>query len=373
MSDEEAHCSDIQHILRKGPSFSNHHYLMPYYGYHYSVAFLCGLTHTACEGESVDGLRLVSTMLSFGCLATFFFLVKKIDSESAIRKSYLFLTFPLFFPYFFMLFTDIYSLMLVFLSVLLALNRRLWLSGLVGILSIYVRQNNIIWLVFAGMIVYVEDYYPQYQWKDVKRWIFKFFFFFLAMILIVSFVAWNKGVTVHARGNLYLTLDFGNLFFLLFLFFFLFLPYNLSNARKIIVFLKKNKLMWLILAECFMIYFFLFKVSHPWNGLQSFLHNLLLGQMASHKVIYFLPIAYAILSLCVTRLQRKSFYLLYPFTILFLLVIPLISYRYLFIPFGLFLALKEKDSVKITSFAVALYFIATGFLMYWITGLELPI
>jgi hypothetical protein len=81
------------------------------------------------------------------------------------------------------------------------------------------------------------------------------------------------------------------------------------------------------------------------------------------QCLSFLPIAYSIVSLCVTPLKRKSFYLLYPFTVIFLTLDAVIDVRYLFVPLALFLAFKEDDSERITLFTLATYLVPTMFIM----------
>jgi len=98
-----------------------------------------------------------------------------------------------------------------------------------------------------------------------------------------------------------------------------------------------------------------------------FFRNWLLWDMLRspfNKCLYFLPMAYSILSLCVTPLVRKSFYLLYPFAVLFLIPLSLIDIRYGFIPLALFLIFKKPDSERITLFTLATYVVPIAILIY---------
>jgi alpha-1,2-glucosyltransferase len=380
-ADEPAHVRYVSWIS-KGIDFFPR--LLPYFpGYHYTLAALYWLTHfhppTPAEFEPLCSpkalyffptvIRLLSTLLSYICLIGFFTLAKTINKDTAIRKSSLFLFFPIFFPFFFIIYTDIYSMFYVFLCLLFALKRRFWLSGLFGILSCLVRQNNILWVIFVGWVAYFESYYPQWRWKDVKLWISKFYVYFIDVILFIAFVIWNKGLVIGDRSHHSMALRLENSFYLLFFFFFIFLPYNFSKAGKISDFLKKNKLMWLLLIEVFLLYVFFFKATHMYNSTRGifhlFLHNHVTALMKNtaplSRILTFLPIAYSILVLCVTRLERKSFYLLYPFTILFLLPNAVVEIRYIFIPLALFLLFKEKDSWKMTTTTLAFYWVALCF------------
>ncbi len=351
-SDENVHAPHIARILNEHNLFLKTD-TSPLPGYHWTMAFLAKLVHSS----SATSMRFSTSFLSFFCLIAFVILARKIDNDAAFQKSCLFLIFPLIFPFFFLIYTDVYSMFYVFLALWAALDQRLWLSGIFGILSIFVRQNNIVWLVFVGLLAYFQNYYPQHRWQDIKHWLPKFFFFFLGAVLLTAFAIWNKGLVLGQRELHPLSLNFGNLFFFLFIFFFLFLPQNLKNFPKIVAFLKRHKIMWLILIELFLIYYLFFNAKHPYNRFGRFIHNWILFMMTAslqNKILTFLPIAYAVLSLCVTRLQRASFYLFYPFTILFLIPLPIIEIRYLFIPFSFFLLFKEKDSERITFYTLAI-------------------
>lgn len=353
VADENVHYRQILNTLAKKP-FTIDPYTVMIPGYHWTVALPSAFLHDAREST----LRLTTTFLSFFCVLVFFLLARRIDPDSAVQKSFLFLLFPLLVPFYSLIYTDIYSMAYVFLALFFALDQCFWLSGIAAFLSLLVRQNNIVWLVMTALVAYAEYEDPQRSWKDVKQWIGKFFFFLLAVILTLGFILWNKGFALGDRVHQPLALNFNNLFLLLFLFFFLFLPSHLSHFKKILRFLKENKLMALVLGEVFLVFALFFKVDHPYNQFGRFLHNWLLWDMArsfTNKCLYFIPIAYSILSLCVTPLKKKSFYLLYPFTVLFLLPNPVIEIRYLFIPLALFLLFKEPDSKRITLFTAATY------------------
>lgn len=238
IGDEPFHYSQILDILQGSDLFPRQCPYLP--GYHWSLAILCKLGHS-CSGSF---MRLLSSSLSFLCVLSFFGLSKKIEKDSSVQKLFSFSLFPAFFPFFFLVYTDIYSMFYVFLAFFFALDKRLWLSGFFGILSLLVRQNNIVWLVFIMAVVYFEEYYPQYRWSDVKKWIFKYLFFFLALALFGVFVLWNKGFVLGDKGNHWVSFSFGNSLLFLFFFFFLFLPQNLSNAKKIGQLLLRKKWVW---------------------------------------------------------------------------------------------------------------------------------
>jgi hypothetical protein len=129
--------------------------------------------------------------------------------------------------------------------------------------------------------------------------------------------------------------------------------------------------MGLVLGEVFLVFVLFFKADHPYNQFGRFLHNWILWDMTRSffsKCLYFVPIAWSILSLCVTPLKKKSFYLFYPFAILYLMPNAVIEIRYGFIPFALFLLLKEPDSERITLFTLASYIVPVVVIMNLLCG-----
>jgi len=108
------------------------------------------------------------------------------------------------------------------------------LAGLIGIASIIVRQNNIIWLFFIFILIYAleNNSFNKYSLKAhlKKSWIF-----LLGFLAFLIFAILNKGIAIGDKESHPLaSLHFSNIYFMLFLFFFLFLPLNLSNLKKII-------------------------------------------------------------------------------------------------------------------------------------------
>jgi alpha-1,2-glucosyltransferase len=82
--------------------------------------------------------------------------------------------------------------------------------------------------------------------------------------------------------------------------------------------------------------------------------------------LFFLPIAFSIMSLSVTTLRNKSYYLLYPFTVLFLVPSWLIEQRYYIVPFSLFILFKNEKSRLVEYSTIAMYIVTSALLFYGI-------
>lgn len=248
-------------------------------------------------------------------ILVFYLLAKKVYHTSSIIKALQFSFFPILFPFFFLVYTDVLSLLLVLCALYLVLSKKYDLAGAFGVLSMLVRQNNVMWLAFLCAFVFFQESKGKVNHKIVVAWIKKCWTFILGFILFIFFVIANKGV---AFGNVEMHPSFsfytGNIFFMLFLFFFLFLPLNLRNLPEIIKLIKNKKTI-ILIGAVFVIYIFTFVNNHPFNtGTEYFLRNWLLVFFTSNlalKIAFFLPVAYTLMSLTVTKMQNKIFYLLY--------------------------------------------------------------
>jgi len=366
MVDEPTHYDQIKEFIEG--NFQLHWRLTTIAGYHAFLAVLGSIFGVI----SVAGMRMFNLILSVFSIFVFLLLTKKVHRELSLVKTIQYCFFPIIFPFFFLIYTDIFSLLLVLFAFYLLLKKKYDLAGVISILSIFVRQNNIVWLIFMCAYVYYEKYKFTFNITALKDWMKKCSIFIMGIIIFITFVIINKGFAVGEKGfHPAFSLYPGNIFFILFLFFFLFLPLNISNFNKIMGFVKKKKKVIVLILGVFL-YILTFKSNHPYNGghLTFFLRNKLLVYFTANtfrKVLFAIPIIYAILSIIVTKLKKKSFYLLYPFTILFLLPSWLIEQRYYIIPFVLFILFRKKQSKIVEYSTIALFVVSSAILFYGIT------
>lgn len=327
-------------------------------GYHALVAVIAKLF--GCT--SVGALRAISLVFSFLSVVVFYFIAGKLSGEPAFIKTLHYFFLPILFIFFFLLYTDVLSLLLVLLTFLLVLKKQYHLAGVAGILSMAVRQNNVMWLGFFVLYIFFENYSLRFSTAVLKEYFKKIWVFVLAFMLFVVFVYLNGGVAVgDAKAHPAFKLSAGNIYFFLFCFFFILLPLNIYNLTAIWRFIKSNKIVFLLLPLLYIVYLFTFQNDHPYNNIAEgyFIRNKILTYVNSgywQKSIFFIPVACAALSICVTPLLKSTFFLLYPFTILFLLPSWLIEPRYYLIPFVLFL-LCRKSTSKLVDYSTIVYFI----------------
>jgi len=357
-------------------SYVNGDYAKPYListltTYH---AVLAVISKVAGGITSIKFFRAIN--LLFALIAIFIFgkicvnLKKEMTEVSMMQFAF----FPIIFPYFFLVYTDILSLLMVLAAIYFLVRKKYQWSGLFSIFACAVRQDNIIWLGFFFILTYADEYGFKFRIKDLFQHLLKLWTFLAGLILFIIFVIINKGIAVGDKSmHPAFSFHLGNIYFFLFLFFFLFAALNISNFNKIVLLIKKRKLIIAGIVIFYLLFIFTFSNDHPFNYQWGdyYLRNAVLIFFTSswiHKTVFFICAAYAILSLCVTEFRNKNFYLLYPFTFLFLIPSWLIEQRYYFIPFTLFLLFKKEDKKWVEWSTLALFVFASGLFYFVIRG-----
>lgn len=333
--------------------------------YHIFIALcLKLLNHT-----SLTAARLCTFFFSLLSVPVLYRVARQIDKESAHERVLQYGFFPVFVPYFFLLYTDIVSLTLVLVTLGLCLRKNYTLASISGVASVLVRQDNIVWFSFFFMFIYWNEFgrrLDPFSLAEhfIKRWIFT-----AGFILFGIFAVLNQGISFGDKGmHPVSTMHLGNIYFLLFIFFFLFLPFNLSNFGRIADQIRhKTFQVSLGLGVFFIIYFLTFTNDHPYNQIDRiyFLRNQILiffTASPSRKIFFFIPIAYSALSLFVTKLENKFFYWMYPAAALFLSAAWLIEQRYYFVPLAFFMLFRERRSSWVEYSTILGY----GILLIWL-------
>ena len=356
--DENSHYPTICNISN-GIFETNTFAMIP--GYHFFIAFFAYVLQLS----SLQSIRLLSLVFSITSVLIYYLIAKKISSEFSEHKTIEYYFFPILFPFFFLVYTDIFSLLVLLSAFYFALSKKYLLSGIASICSMLVRQNNIIWIAFICILIYFEKYGLKVNKSILKEYLKNIWMFVIGFVSFAIFFIINRGFAFKdSEMSPSFTLHVGNCLFFLFSFFFLFLPLNIDNFTKIVKFVKKYKFVSLIIiTSVFLMYVFMFKNDHPYNNIRGyFIRNFILIYYLDSgnlfvKSISFIPIGYSILSLIVTRLHKNVYYLIYPLTIIFLSLSWLIDQRYYLVPFTLFLLFKKEVSAKLEYFTIIWFII----------------
>jgi alpha-1,2-glucosyltransferase len=366
--DERFHYPQIKNFLEFNFHLNPKITTLP--GYHYAV-FAIALIFGA---KSVASIRFISFCIAILSMAVFYVLARHLREQDSPSKTLQYIFFPLLYPFFFVIYAEALSILLVCLSIYLTLRERYYVAGLVGILSCLVRQDNIVWVGFmflllvlgvlrAGNINAVTRAGERLGvgMAAIRTVAVNGAVYLAAFTLFAAFVFVNKGVAVgdvemHRLSMIHL----GNVYFLLFTFFFMFLPMNIAKAPEIVALVRRHKLVPVYIIGLFLLFLATFTINHPYNTEPSskWIPNQILTffkQDPLRKALFFLPILYSVLSLLTTRLYERKYYLIFPLSILFLASHWLVTPRYYLIPFVLFLLFKEDDPKPVRYLTYLMY------------------
>lgn len=353
--DEQIHFDQISRLLA-GPGPMNPTMTMiP--GYHTIVALFIGVTRTTPE----FGARLATVLLSLAAVWAFYFLARASDPESSGLKLVQFVFLPILFPQFFLVYTDVAALLFVLLMMLATVRRQYQAAGMLGLASCLMRQSNIVWVVFAMAWSYLRD--NGWKWIPLRELIDRYWTFIATGVAFVLFVVANRGqialgdVTAHP-----ISLRPGNVFFLLFLSFFFYLPlwwgYRQQCGRRL-----ASPWVWAIVVVVLPIFWIGFVADHPFNqdAPGFYIRNGLLqyfSASAARKLLFFIPAALALVFFTAVPV-RQPWWVLFVFTVLALVPEWLIEQRYYLIPMSLFLIARKPASRNVERVQTALFVVAS--------------
>jgi alpha-1,2-glucosyltransferase len=353
IADELAHAEQVHRFVINDYTLVKGLTVIP--GYHFIIAQVAKLFNV----DSLMSFRTVTALLLFFILIPIFYYV----SNRNIIKTWQFFLFPTMVTFYFLVYTDLFSLMFVLLAVYSAFKRWYVPSAVFIFLSYLIRQNNIFWglylIVYAYVTIKSEDTHIPFIhiiWK-LRGYIIGAVIFVGILYGMGSIV---MGDTSHHPFGFY----FGNIWFMLFLFFFLFLPYNISQFSKIIEYLKNNKKILFLLIAIFLIGLGTYKVDHAYNHIAEkvWFNLILLWSISSPlaTILFFIPILYSILVLINVEIPMKWW--LFIVTFLVVGMSWLIEPRYYMVFYSFFLLFYKEN--KETEAYTTIYYALLSILFF---------
>jgi alpha-1,2-glucosyltransferase len=339
-SDEVSHMPQIEHYCAGRSQI--HHTLTMLTGYHAVTAQLA-----SWRGDcSLEGARKFSPYWGLGATFIAFLILLAHGARSAATRTASFHFLPMIFPYHFFVYTDVLALLLTLLAVYSSIQRRWWMAGLVGAVSISIRQTNALVLLLVLAIAWLDTDKGEQFWIWARRLLQKSWSSVLGLAGFAVFVYLNGGVAVGDRDQHQVGLHLGNVFFVLFLLAWVALPANLERLWR-----EQRRLLQpafcVALLALYLSYAYLFKIEHDYNHHDGFLRNRILLWATSNvltKTLFFLPIALGFAALWVTPLVRSAYWAWVPVCLLGLLPEALIEQRYAIVPLGLWMVLRRDAS-----------------------------
>ncbi|HSX50699.1 MAG TPA: hypothetical protein VLF09_07060 [Cellvibrio sp.] len=365
-SDEGFHAPQIWVYYSGGTTFAETITVPP--TYHYIIGFI--VRQIGYYDDNL--LKLISLLISLLTIPVFYKLISKYHpQEAGIRTLQLFFL-PLMFIYYFLIYTDIWALLLISLNLYFALNKRYALSALIGLAAICLRQDSIIWVGFSFLLICFEktNQDEMYRIKTIfKNGFVKGAPYIAIFFAFIAFVIYNGGVAIgdkdqHNSGSA----NFANFYIFLILAWFLYLPLNIKLLPDIISFLRNHWNLALITAG-FLLYMGSFTNPHGYNNsmFDYFLHNGMAHYLTQNilvKSISYILAIWMLLSLVVMKLPEQRFK--WALLVIPLAVIshPMIEPRYYFPAYLTIHLLRPALSPAVETGTLVCYILLAAYIVY---------
>lgn len=345
--DEGNHFDQIMRFA--GGDFRLNEILMTVPGYHFVIALLVRITGVS----KLADVRLIAFVINLFLIPLFYTLVRFMDKGNAGRKTLQFAFLPVIFPFYFLIYTDIFSLIFILCAFYFVLKKNYGGAGLASTASLFIRQNNVFWLLFFNLLLYILMYGLPLRKTHLISHARKSIFFIGGVFLLSFLFLWMGGVvgSGYAKNFVHFSWTlFGNIYFFLFISFILFLPRQIAALPRVYTFLAGKKWMVAVLFLFYLFFLATFANDNPFNHTTWFIRNALLEFFTRDifsKSVFFIFLLYSLLTYIVSPLRFRWGYLIYPFVVLYLLPYWLIETRYYFIPLTLFLILTKSENSRV--------------------------
>ena len=283
--------------------------------------------------------------------------------EGPMRAAQIFFQ-PILYPFFFLIYTDTWGLVALAALVLATVRGRIALAGLAGLAAIAIRQDLIIWVVFALLILALEGDTWRARWSIAIR---RGWPLVLVGVVFAGFLAWNHGsVALGDQKSHERPFNITNLWIFLLYAWAVLLPYHLWNLERVLLLLRRKAVVAGV-ALGFVAYWVTYSNLHVYNQESFWLHNALLLLMTHEdglRAILYVPIAWAALSFAATPMPEKRFGALYVFAPLSIVLHPLIEQRYYLPPLVLFMCWRPAMPPRWEWSTLSVY-AATALYLFW--------
>lgn len=365
-SDEGFHAPQIWVYYSGGTEFAESITVPP--TYHYIMGFI--VRQIGYYDDNL--LKLISLLISLLTIPVFYKLISRYHPQDAgIRTLQLFFL-PLMFIYYFLIYTDIWALLLIALNLYLAVSKRYALSALVGLAAICLRQDSVIWVGFSFLLICFEKNNQNdiLRITDiVKNALSKGSLYIVVFVAFVVFVIYNGGVAVgdkdqHNSG----AANYANFYIFLILAWFIFLPLNIKLLPDIFLFLR-NYWIGVAVAFGFLLYMGSFTNPHGYNNsmFDYFLHNGMAHFLTTNilvKSLSYILAAWMFLSLVVMKLPEQRFKWVLLIIPLAAISHPMIEPRYYFPAYLAIHLLRPSLPSSVETGTIVCYILLATYILY---------
>lgn len=365
-SDEGFHAPQIWVYYSGGTTFAETITVPP--TYHYIMGFV--VRQIGYYDDNL--LKLITLLISLLTVPVFYKLISKYHPRDAgIRTLQLFFL-PLMFIYYFLIYTDIWALLLIALNLYLAVNKRYALSALIGLAAICLRQDSVIWVGLSFLLICFEknNHNDILRLTDIiKNAFLKGAFYIALFIAFIAFVIYNGGVAIgdkdqHNSG----LVNYGNLYIFLILSWFIFLPLNIKLVPEILAFLR-NYWSGVIVVCGFLFYMGSFTNPHGYNNsmFDYFLHNGMANILTTNilvKSLSYILALWMILTLVVMKLPEQRFKWVLLIIPIAVISHPMIEPRYYFPAYLVIHLLRPALPRAVETGTIVCYILLAAYIVY---------
>lgn len=356
LSDEGFHIPMVQAIMKGEWNNLPTNVTTPPY-YHAFLAFFAKLP--GLEEHLLQTLRTVQFVLSALAIPIFYQLAKYFRYSDCDLRTLTCLLLPIYLPFIGLVYTDTPALTFTIVMIACTLSGRHWLAALFGILGLGVRQMTVIWACFCACWVIMDFYFRYIEFSDepfsIRRAVLGLAMPLIPYIIIgsifVIYLITNGGAVAGDKDAHSVSFNPSNIYTWLIVSFILFLPLNIEYAKDNWSSLVQQKWLWGFIPVMFIGYLYFFKITHGYNfGNTWWAHNKLLQFSTGNiliKILFFIPITWMAMSYIQAALKSQKpwmLILLYAFSILSFLPMPMVDFRYYMIAICLFILWKPTTS-----------------------------
>lgn len=279
---------------------------------------------------------------------------------------------PLLFPFFFLVYTEAWSLAALAGMLLATFRHRFWLAALAGLAGTAMRQDFIAWVATAYALAALEGWEGRASIAALARrgWdaARQAYPLLLVLLAFAAFVAWNGAIAMGDRSVHESGINLTNLYFFLLCAWLVFLPQNLEALPRIARRLRDPRVA-IALVAAFAAYLATYSNTHPYNQehLRFFLRNEALYWMTREPLLraaLFVPMAWTALMFLSTPLAEPRHRLLLAVAPLAIVLHPLIEQRYYLPAMFLFTVWRAPLAPRWERATLGIW-IAAGLLLLW--------
>jgi alpha-1,2-glucosyltransferase len=372
IGDEGVHSYQIYQFI-KG-SYEHFKYITMLPTYHAANAIVVKLL----GATDMNYLRFANLLLAAIAIPAFLSIAKTVNHGQAYCRTLEFVFVPIVFPFFFVVYTDLFSLAFTLLMIERTLKAKYKMAALFGFGAVLIRQPNMTWVGYCCLLILMDVEKPAMTKSFLISYLQKVWPFTIIVLAFGGFVIWNGGIAVGDAEQHHVSLNLSNFYFFLLVSFFLFLPYNIARMGDVKDLLVSNKWLILLIVGLFFVYNATYEHPHKYNTkkLSFYLHNLFLYYSCDIywlRIVSYFAMVWMALSYYAAGLVSKNripLLLLLPLTLLSTVPLPLIEQRYYLVSLCLFIALRPPIEEKYTALIFAYYVGVTGYALYNISRLK---